>query len=219
MFAVGHMALAYLISKASAKPLKTNPNIPTILVLSIIPDIDILLGDDFHRGPVHSVVVYLLLFIPLFATYRKTAVPYFLALASHSLIGDLLIGGQLQLLWPISTEKISLYPYIPKVSIFSPENVALELTLFAIATLVMHKTKDIKLFLQKKKTNLLLAIPIVTVLLPTFLAYPLDVPLLLMAPHLFYLALFTIAVSTLIIATAKNSTHHKTQTPQTKRTE
>jgi hypothetical protein len=200
MFAVGHMALAYLISKTSAKALKTNPNIPTILVLSIIPDVDILLGgENFHRGPFHSVVAPILLFIPLFAVYRKKAIPYLLALISHALIGDLLIGGELQLLWPISGEKISLYPYFPKIDIFSPVNIALELTLFTIATLIMLKAKDLQLFFRNAKTNLLLVIPIVTVLLPTFLAYPLSVPPLLMPPHLFYLGLFTVAVFAVLI--------------------
>lgn len=195
LFGVGHMALAYLLGKGSAKPLRVSPNVPLILVLSIIPDIDILTGvDAFHRGPTHSAILALLVFIPVFAIYRKKAVPYFLALVSHSLIGDLFIGGNIQLLWPIYTNKVSLYPFIPKIEIFSPVNVALELTLFIAATLVMFKTKDLQLFFQKKTTNLLLIIPIATVLLPTFLAYPLSVPILLVPPHLFYLGLFTIAV-------------------------
>ena len=211
MFAIGHMALAYLISKASAKTLKLSPVMPAILVLSIIPDIDILFGNEIHRGPTHSAIATLLIFIPLFITYRKKAIPYFLALLSHSLIGDLIIGGNLQLLWPITTNEISLTPPLPNIAINSPINVALELTLFTAATIIMIKTKDLHLFFQNNKTNLLLTIPISTVLLPTFLAYPLSVPTLLLPPHLFYLTLFTTAVSTLIIVTAKNSTHHKPQ--------
>jgi len=217
MYAVGHMALAYLITKTTATPLKTNPNIPTILVLSIIPDIDILLGNQIHRGPTHSAIAALLIFIPIFITYRKKAIPYFLALLSHSLIGDLIIGGNLQLLWPITTNEISLTPPLPNIAINSPINVALELTLFTAATIVMIKTKDLRFFFQNNKTNLLLTIPISTVLLPTFIAYPLSVPTLLLPPHLFYLTLFTTAVTILVIVTIKNSIHHKTQTkPQTK---
>jgi hypothetical protein len=217
MFAIGHMTLAYLLTKATANPLKTNPNIPTILVLSIIPDIDILFGNEIHRGPTHSAIAALLIFIPLFITYRKKATPYFLALLSHSLIGDLIIGGNLQLLWPLTTNEISLTPPLPNIAINSPINVALELTLFTAATIIMIKTKDLHLFFQNKKTNLLLTIPLSTVLLPTILAYPLSVPILLLPPHLFYLTLFTIAVTILIVGTAKNSTRHKTQTkPQTK---
>src|SRR3990172_8620705 len=189
MFAIGHIALAYLISKASAKTLKLSPVMPAILVLSIIPDMDILFGNEIHRGPTHSAIATLLIFIPLFITYRKKATPYFLALLSHSLIGDLIIGGNLQLLWPLTTNEISLTPPLPNIAINSPINVALELTLFTAATIIMIKTKDLHLFFQNNKTNLLLTIPICTVLLPTFLAYPLSVPTLLLPPHLFYLTL------------------------------
>jgi hypothetical protein len=198
MFGVGHMALAYLLAKGSAQPLKVNINIPLVLVLSIIPDIDILAGEGFHRGPTHSVILAVLVFIPVFVLFRKQAVPYFLALVSHSLIGDLFIGGNLQLFWPVSTSHVSL-PIIPKISIFSPINIALELTLFITATLVMFKTKDLQLFFQKNTSNLLLIIPIATVLMPTFLAYPLNVPILLIPPHLFYLGLFMIAIFVVLL--------------------
>jgi hypothetical protein len=46
-----------------------------------------------------------------------------------------------------------------------------------------------------------LAIPTFTVLLPTFLAFPLDVPISLLPPHLIYLAIF---IASLLI-TIKNS--------------
>jgi membrane-bound metal-dependent hydrolase YbcI (DUF457 family) len=152
-FAVGHMALAYLLGKASAKLLKVNINIPLILFLSIIPDIDILFdflfNSDIHRGPTHSIIVAIVVFIPFFLLYRQRATPYFAALASHSLIGDFLIGGQLQLLWPLSTNEFGArelgFPYI---NIYNPINVALEFTLFAIALAVMLKTRDLFHFFE-----------------------------------------------------------------------
>src|SRR5512135_1575536 len=101
------MALAYLLGKGSSKPLHVKFNVPLLLVLSILPDIDIvydfITGSDLHRGPTHSIVVAVLAFIPFLIIYRKKAIPYFLALISHSLIADFLIGGQLQLFWPFST--------------------------------------------------------------------------------------------------------------------
>jgi membrane-bound metal-dependent hydrolase YbcI (DUF457 family) len=198
-FAVGHMALAYLLGKASAKLFKVNLNIPLILVLSIIPDIDILfdflLKADIHRGPTHSIIVAIVVFIPFFVLYRKKAVPYFAALASHSLIGDFLIGGQLQLLWPLSTNEFGLHELgFPYINIYDPINIALEFTLFAIALVVMLKTRDLFHFFRNNKLNLILIIPIFTVLLPTFAGYPLSVPILLVLPHLFYLVIFSIAV-------------------------
>jgi membrane-bound metal-dependent hydrolase YbcI (DUF457 family) len=199
-FAVGHMALAYLLGKASAKLLKVNINIPLILVLSIIPDIDILFdflfNSDIHRGPTHSIIVAIVVFIPFFVLYRKRATPYFAALASHSLIGDFLIGGQLQLLWPLSTNEFGAHELgFPYINIYNPINIALEFTLFAIALVVMLKTRDLFHFFRNSKLNLILIIPIFTVLLPTFISYPLRVPLLLILPHLFYLVIFSISVS------------------------
>jgi hypothetical protein len=128
--------------------------------------------------------------------YRQKVMPYFAALASHSLIGDFLIGGQLQLLWPLSTNEFGVHELgFPYIDIYDPINIALEFTLFAVALVVMLKTRDLFHFFRNNKLNLILVIPIFTVLLPTFVGYPLRVPILLFLPHLFYLIIFSIAVS------------------------
>jgi membrane-bound metal-dependent hydrolase YbcI (DUF457 family) len=190
-FAVGHMALAYIIAKPTAKLLKTNLIIPLVMVLSVLPDIDLIVP-AFHRGPSHSVVTALIAFLPVFVLYAEKAVPYFLALVSHSLIGDFLIGGHVQLLWPLSRDFYN--NNFLNIKITDSANIALELILFVVATAIMFKTKDLFSFFQAKRSNLILMIPLFTVLLPTFAAYPLQVPLLLVVPHLFYLVLFSIAV-------------------------
>ena len=204
MFAVGHMALAYLLGKGSSKALHTKINIPILLVLSILPDIDIiydfLTGAEIHRGPTHSIIVAALVFIPIFIHYRKTAIPYFLALISHSLIGDFLIGGKLQLLWPLSNAQFGLHELGSYyIDIFSPVNMVLEVTLFVAASLILYKSGDWKVFFRADKTNLVLIIPIATVLLPSTVGYPFSDSLLLTEPtlalaHIFYLVLFGIAV-------------------------
>jgi hypothetical protein len=191
------MALAYLLGKPSAKILKVNLNIPLILVLSIIPDVDILFGvSEFHRGPTHSIIAALLVFIPFFIIYRQKAVPYFIALASHSLIGDFFIGGHIMLFWPLASNFYGNYWFY--ISIWNPINITIEWTLFAISTIIMFKTRDLFLFFQNRKSNLLLTIPIITVLLPTFVSYPLQVPIFLIPPHLFYLLLFSVSVSIVV---------------------
>jgi len=201
-FAVGHMALAYLLGKSSAKFLKVNFNIPLILVLSLIPDADILLNGviELHRGPTHSLIVALIIFIPFFAIYRRKAIPYFLALVSHAVIADFLIGGNLMLFWPLTSQLFGLNDCI---CISSFVNITLEWTLFTVSTLIMFKTGDLSFFFQNHKSNLLLAIPIGTVLLPTCVSYPLQVPLLMIPPHAFYLVLFSIAVLTVIAGLLK----------------
>jgi hypothetical protein len=204
------MSLAYLLGKGSSKTLKVNLNIPLILVLSIIPDMDIVFMRELHRGPTHSIIVAIIIFIPFFIIYRKKAVPYFLALASHSMIGDFFIGGGIQLLWPLSSQEFGLHEIGgPYISIWNPINILLEWTLFAIAAVIMFKSKDLSLFFQNKKSNLLLAIPLLTVLLPTFLSYPILVPYLLVPPHLFYLLLFSASVLIVIFHVFKKqkSTH------------
>lgn len=204
MFAVGHMSIAYLLGKGSSKTLHTKLNIPLLMVLSILPDIDIiydfLTGAEIHRGPTHSIVLAFLVFIPIFLIYRKKAIPYFLALISHSLLGDFFIGGKLELLWPLSTQQFGLYELGgPFLEIFSSVNTVLEISLFVVAMAIMFKTKDWKVFFNYDKTNLVLIIPIATVLLPSTMGYPFSESLILTSPtlafaHVFFFVLFSIAV-------------------------
>jgi hypothetical protein len=196
-FAVGHIALGYILGKTSSKLLKTNVNVPLIVTLSVIPDIDILaehvpaLGPIFpHRGPTHSFVVALIIFVPFFAVYRKTAVPYFIALVQHALIGDYLTGAGLQLLWPISQMGFGT-----GASIVSAENVALESVLFLVSIAVLLISSDIFALFKARRSNIILAIPTFTVLLPTFLSYPLSVPAWLIVPHVVYMVIFAASVA------------------------
>jgi membrane-bound metal-dependent hydrolase YbcI (DUF457 family) len=191
------MALGHILGKGSSKFLKTKLNIPLVLTLSVIPDVDILaervpaLAPILrHRGPAHSFVVSLIIFIPFFVLYRKTAVPYFIALVQHALIGDYLTGGGLQLLWPISQQRFGL----AWASIMSPENVALECILFVVSIALLLITRDMVALFQAHRSNLILMIPTFTVLLPTFLSYPLRVPAWLIVPHLVYMLLFSASV-------------------------
>jgi len=208
LFAVGHMALAYLLGKPSALILKTKLNIPLIFVLSVIPDIDILFIRSMHRGPTHSIITAALIFIPFFILYRRNAVPYFIALISHSLIGDFLIGGQVQLLWPLTTTTFGLHEIGSYyINIENPVNVILELSLFIIAVAVLLKTRNINQFFQKQKTNLILIIPNFTVLLPAVISYPITVPLPLLPSHVLFLALFSISVSITLMNLIKKRRH------------
>lgn len=209
------MSIAYLLGKGTSKALQTKINIPLLLVLSILPDIDIiydyLIGTGIHRGPTHSILFAVAIFIPFFIYYRKKALPYFLALISHSLLGDFFIGGQLRLLWPISNAQFGLHEAgFIFIDIFNSINVILELSLFIVATVVLFKSKDWKVFFNPRKSNLILIIPITTVLLPSTIGYPFNTSLLITAPilalaHMFYLVLFSIAVFLTLFYLYKNS--------------
>jgi len=186
-FAVGHIAFGYITSKTSAKLLKTNLNLPLILTLSVLPDIDLFLFKfTQHRGPTHSIITALIIFIPLFIIYRKKAIPYFIALAQHSLIGDYIGGGDVQLLWPITHTG-----YGAGLDMRSLTSVSIELAMFLIAITIMFLQKDIHTLFQPRKSNLLLIIP-ATTLLQAIL--PTAVPLPLKLPSYFLLAIFSAAI-------------------------
>ena len=188
MYAVGHFALGYLTGKIASKSLAVKINLPLLFLASVFPDIDLLIPGLEHRGPLHSVVVFCFLFIPMFLLYKKRAVPYFVAVIQHSIIGDFLTGGT-QLLWPVSLDMYGL-----GIGIDSLTNIALEWVLFIISIIIMFKAKDMLSLLKRNPSNLILFIPLMTVLLPSVITFPLYVPLVLLIPHLVYLFLFVFSI-------------------------
>ncbi len=189
MFAVGHLALGYILGKATSWSLNVNLNVPLVLVASIIADTDLLVPWLEHRGPSHSLILILLFFLPAFALYRKNAAPYFVAAVQHSIPGDHLTGGGTQLLWPLTS---NWYGF--DISMLSLTSIFIELTSFLVFLVITFKTKDVLLLFQQHSSNLLLFIPIFTVLLPTMLSFPLAVPWELVTPHIAYLLLFTFSI-------------------------
>lgn len=190
MFAVGHLALGYLTGKATSKLLNVDVNVPLLFVASIIPDIDLLIGTRVHRGPTHSLLVIVVLFLPLFMVYRKRATPYFIAVIQHAILGDYLTGGGgLQLLWPATSEWYGI-----GFEGASLTNILIEWASFLASLTIMHKARDTWTLFQHDPSNLLLSIPILTVLLPTLLSFPLSVPLELVIPHVVYLAIFALSI-------------------------
>jgi hypothetical protein len=132
-----------------------------------------------------------LFFLPAFALYRENATPYFVAVVQHSILGDFLTGGGLQLLWPLTLDWYGI-----GIKIASLTNVLVEWALFLMFMAVVFESRDIWILFQHHASNMLLSIPILTVLLPTLLSFPLGVPSELVVPHVVYLVLFTF--STLI---------------------
>ncbi len=160
-----------------------------------------------HRGITHSIIVITAIFVPFFIAYRKTAVPYFLAMLQHPLIGDLLTG-RAQLLWPFTQTEFGL-----NLPITGTINIAAEWALFIASLAVMITAGDLKKFFEPHTENLILIIPTSTVLLPTFLSYPLDVPTTLLIPHAAYLAMFLTAIA---LALLKLRRKHQTPPEQQK---
>jgi len=186
MYAVGHLALGYLTGKLTSKLLRVGVNVPLLFVLSIISDVDLLIPGLDHRGPSHSIVVFLLFSIPAFMFYGKRALPYFLALAQHSIIGDYLTGGGVQLLWPAN----QTWYMITRANMASPANILTEWALFMASLAVLLRARDAQTLFGHHPSNLLLSIPVLTVLLPSLFRFPLRVPLELLIPHMVFLGLF-----------------------------
>ncbi len=189
MYAVGHFALGYLTGKLTSKTLDVNANLPLLFLASVFPDIDIVIPGLVHRGPLHSMILFCLVFLPIFAIYKKRAAPYFVAVIQHIIIGDYLIGGDLQLLWPLTPNTYGFH-----IAMGSLIHIALEWGLFIISMTFMIKTKDIVFLFKPHLSNMILAIPVLTVLLPTLISFPLYVPFSLLIPHIVYLILFTIPI-------------------------
>lgn len=157
---------------------------PAIFTLSVISDIDFLIPLIEHRGPTHSIIVAIMIFAPILATYRRKAVPYLAAFIHHPLLGDYMTARGVQLFWPIT---MGYYG----IAIEDRLEIYLEWLLFATLIIVMLKAKDVATLLQPKNSNIILTIPSFTVLLPPFLEFPLKVPASLILPHAICLALFS----------------------------
>jgi membrane-bound metal-dependent hydrolase YbcI (DUF457 family) len=193
MYAIGHFAVGYLLGKGSSKLLKTKISLPLLLMASVLPDIDLILErvnyDLFmHRGPTHSFITLTVLMIPFFVFYRKKAVPYYVALLSHSLIGDLFTGG-IELFWPISSNWFAAL----HLSVNSVINVSAELSLFFIALAIMYKAKDLQTLLEPNHQNYALIVAggaALGPLLSTSGGFESSLPLPLVAPSLFWIVLF-----------------------------
>lgn len=170
-------------------------NIPLILTLPILPDIDLLLRPELiHGGPTHSIVLITIIFLPLFALWKGKTIPYFAALLSHPLVDYLTrtsTGQGIQLFFPITSDwfaagsKAAMTTYI-----------YIEMMLFVMFFVLMTATKDITTLMKPHPYNLLLAIPIATAFLPAFLQFPMEVPTVLIIPHLILIVLLTLSILT-----------------------
>jgi membrane-bound metal-dependent hydrolase YbcI (DUF457 family) len=188
LFAIGHFALGYLAGKASSKLAQVKVNLPLLFAASILPDVDLLLGFLTHRGPTHSFITITVLMIPFFIVYRKQALPYYLALLSHILIGDFFTGG-IQLLWPLSNTWFGALDF----SVASLTNVIAELALFFLSLPIMYKLGDLRALLKPHNKNWVLIIPLGAVLGPLLAVgrgQESVLPILLVLPSLFFTGLF-----------------------------
>lgn len=131
MFAVGHMSVAYLLTRGLKRGRWQSISIPLVWASSLLPDLDLLIPGINHMGPTHSIIVATAIFTPIMIYYKK-GISYYASLLSHSLIGDYITAYGCQLLWPINQTG---YKY-EKAPQYCPatrtQTISLEIFLFAI---------------------------------------------------------------------------------------
>ena len=136
MYAPGHMALAYFSARGIQRITGYRFNLIIVWILSILPDIDLLIPNLQHRGPTHSLAAIILVFLISYIHERKW-MPYVAAFASHALLGDYFTGNAYevgsQLLWPINRSMIG----IQLLRMGSSFEIATEITLFLIMTVLL----------------------------------------------------------------------------------
>ena len=203
MFVVGHLALGYLLGRASGRLLDVDVNVPLMFLISILPDVDELIPGLEHRGPTHSLIVYVLVLLPFLILYGKPIVAYLVSACSHPLLGDLLVDLPIyvgvKLLWPLTSRW-----YAVGIRMESLVDVYLEWIVFLLSLVLMLKVRDLQRLFQPHPTNLLLTIPVFAIILSVFLSIPLTVPLGLFVPHAIYLMLYCVSILTGLKFLSKN---------------
>ena len=184
MFAVGHMSIAYLITRGLKRSRLQSMSIPLVWVSSLLPDIDLLIPGINHMGPTHSIIIAI--FIPLCLITGREATPYFLAYASHTVLGDLITNNGIWFLWPLTLRRFQVPLPVTCKTTFSAN---LELALFALFLLAYIITKDYASELHSNATRPLALIPIIALLVPLVFSFPIPVPLRLIPPHLAFTAI------------------------------
>ena len=186
MFAVGHMSIAYLITRGLKRGRLQNMSIPLVWAAALLPDIDLLIPTINHMGPTHSIIFAIAIFTPIFLIKGRETTPYFLAYASHTALGDLITNKGIWFLWPLTQRRLQIpLPFTCKTT-FSAN---LELALFAFFLLAYILTKDYASELQSNATRPLTLVPVIALLVPLVFGFPIPVPLRLIPPHLAFIAI------------------------------
>ncbi|MFX0209353.1 MAG: metal-dependent hydrolase [Candidatus Hodarchaeota archaeon] len=188
MFTIGHIALGYSLAWLFDRKQK---NIPLVFIVSILPDIDFLIPGLQHRGPTHSLFFTLVIFIPSYIIIKRNITPYFIAMLSHSLIGDYVTGKGIHLLWPLYEQRLR-YKYSMKLGI--QLEAYIECALFIAFLLILFLSGDVKKILKPDKTNIMLLIPLFSVILQMIFEYPNRLPRILTIPNIIFLVIISISI-------------------------
>jgi hypothetical protein len=156
--------------------------VPLVFVVSLLPDVDLLLGNVSHRGPTHSLLTASVFFsIPFFLLGVIPVLPYFSAVVSHLVI-DSMVGWS-KLLWPLTLHD---FHFALGINMGTLNEAYFETLLLALFFFVLTLSGDHAVTYRSPYRYLMLvAVPALVV--PLVTGYPLTVPSFLLLPHLILL--------------------------------
>jgi len=112
------------------------------------------------------------------------------------------------LFWPLTSEWVK---YENTIRLGSTFETYIELTLFSMLILTLIISKDYKHLFDSNRKNIVLFIPLCTIILPIMFRYPVNIPEILIIPHLILLSIIALSFSMSLIPTAY-SINKKTHT-------
>jgi len=207
MFLAGHLAWGYVFGRVASKWLRTDVNLALLFTLSIFPDVDFLIPCLIHHGPTHSIVLYLLVFFPLFLKYKKLVVPYFIAIGQH-ILGDLPYG--VMLFWPVTTDWFMqvnelAQAYFESYWDFLRFSNFLEWGGFILMVVLLFKIKDLNKLLKPHLSNLMFIVISAGIIMSLFNSvFGASVPIEMWIPHLTFLVIFTLSALSCILFSFKS---------------
>ena len=153
------MSWAYVWAVIFAGKYRRTLFIPIILILGVMPDIDIFFrsfGIE-HQSFTHSILFWLVIFVPFLKFKSWKGIPYLVSVLQHFCFGDFLIGT-IMLFWPFTSSSFGYNALM--TSMF---DVALETGGFLLALGIMYFNGDLKRLLSLEMRNLLMSIPLLAV--------------------------------------------------------
>jgi membrane-bound metal-dependent hydrolase YbcI (DUF457 family) len=142
MWLLGHLAIGYFSASLVSRYTREKIVVPLVLLVSIMPDFDLFLrGIITHRGPTHSLLIAVALFVPILLIYGR-GYAYFAALLSH-LFADYFVAtsAKMQLFWPITSVGYAAPAYLRLSGVLET---VVEIGLFVLMLVVIYRRTRIE---------------------------------------------------------------------------
>ena len=189
MFFLGHMAWAYVWAVLFAGKRWGKLFIPSVLMLGVMPDVDLLLGGFgvAHHTFTHSLFFWFVIFAPFSVVFRRKFIPYLVAVVQHFAFGDFFVG-EVMIFWPFSASYFGFNTAM--VSVF---DVALETAGLLLAAGIMYFNGDLRRLLSVDMRNIPMFLPFLA-LLTSMLFLAVDWPIIPLVAYIWSSPLFATIV-------------------------